>query len=318
MSRTRHDQFAKELLAGLLETVGLAKTEVNVTSEVRKIDLLFVPLPEKAADRQPLGLLGRIAATACLIEPYRNPPAHDEINACQLRLLIQRGERQREAKRNGQSLREDDYEMLWVVGPTISQAVVAAFGAQPSQEWGTGVYLCSSGWRTVLVAVHQLTPGRDTLWLRVLGRGKIQQQAIEEVLALPKETPLRNLALQLINAWKIRTEQLGELSVEEEEQLMNFSPAYLEWEEQTLQKGRQEGRQEGRELGQQEGELRGRELGRQEAAREVLVRLLTRKFGPLSAQVVSEIQSIADTEKLEQLAEALIDAPDLQSFRQHL
>jgi hypothetical protein len=52
MSRTPHDQFAKELLAGLLETVGLAQTEVNVTSEVRRIDLLFVPLPEKAEFRK--------------------------------------------------------------------------------------------------------------------------------------------------------------------------------------------------------------------------------------------------------------------------
>jgi len=68
MSRIRHDQFAKELLAGLLETVGKPQTEVNVTSEVRRIDLLFVPLPEKGEFRQ---RLGRIAATACLIEPYK-------------------------------------------------------------------------------------------------------------------------------------------------------------------------------------------------------------------------------------------------------
>lgn len=67
MSRIRHDQFAKELLTGLLQTVGEAKTELNVTSEVRKIDLLFVPLPEKADDRQKLGLPGRIATTTCLI-----------------------------------------------------------------------------------------------------------------------------------------------------------------------------------------------------------------------------------------------------------
>ncbi|MBC8124079.1 MAG: hypothetical protein H7Y22_19865 [Gemmatimonadaceae bacterium] len=199
MSRTRHDQFAKELLAGLLQTVGLAKTEVNVTSEVRKIDLLFLPLTEKAADRQSLGLLGRIAASACLIEPYRNPPAQDDVRACVLRLLIQHGERQRQARRSGQGLKEHDYEMLWVVGPTISQALLAAFGAQASQAWGPGVYWLDSGWRTALVAVHQLLPGRETLWLRVLGRGTVQQQAIAEILALPEEDPLRDLALKLIS-----------------------------------------------------------------------------------------------------------------------
>jgi hypothetical protein len=44
----------------------------------------------------------------------------------------------------------------------------------------------------------------------------------------------------------------------------------------------------------------------------------TRKFGSLSAQVVSQVQAIDNTEKLEQLAEALIDAPDLQTFLQNL
>jgi hypothetical protein len=38
----------------------------------------------------------------------------------------------------------------------------------------------------------------------------------------------------------------------------------------------------------------------------------------LSAQVVSQVQAIDNTEKLEQLAEALIDAPDLQTFLQNL
>jgi len=133
MTRTKHDQFAKELLSGLLETVGIANTEVKVTSEIRGIDLLFAPLSEKAADRDKLGLLGRIAATACIIEPYRNAPGNEDILICILRLVIQRGERQRKANREKQSLHEDDYEMLWVVGPTISQAVLGAFGAQPAE-----------------------------------------------------------------------------------------------------------------------------------------------------------------------------------------
>jgi hypothetical protein len=75
---------------------------------------------------------------------------------------------------------------------------------------------------------------------------------------------------------------------------MNFSPAYIAWEEQTLQ----------------EGELRGQ--------RGILLKQMTRKFGSLSAQVVSQVQAIDNTEKLEQLAELLIDAPDLQTFLQNL
>ncbi len=310
MTRNKHDQFAKELLSGLLETVGIANTEVKVTSEIRGIDLLFAPLSEKAADREKLGLLGRIATTACIIEPYRNAPGNEDILICIMRLVIQRGERQRKANREKQTLNEDDYEMLWVVGPTISQAVLAAFGAQSADGWGAGVYFLASGFRTFLVAVHQLTPTRDTLWLRILGRGKIQTQAIDEVLALPIDDPMRNLALKLINQWRIRVEQSQDLSPDEQEQLMNFSPAYIAWEEQTLQKGRQEGRQEGELRGRQEGELRGQ--------REMLLQFMTLKFGDLNPQVVSQIQAIDNTVKLQQLADAIIHSPDLQAFLQNL
>jgi predicted transposase YdaD len=91
---------------------------------------------------------------------------------------------------------------------------------------------------------------------------------------------------------------------------MNVSSAYTEWKQKTLQ----EGELRGREIGQQEG----RQEGRLEAAREILLGQLTRKFGSLGAQVISQMQAITDVEKLKQLSEALIDAPDLHSFRQSL
>jgi predicted transposase YdaD len=68
----------------------------------------------------------------------------------------------------------------------------------------------------------------------------------------------------------------------------------------------QEGVEEGVEKGRQEGELRGQ--------REMLLKQLNRKFGSLNAQVVSQVQAIDNTEKLEQLAVTLMDAPDLQAF----
>jgi predicted transposase YdaD len=72
----------------------------------------------------------------------------------------------------------------------------------------------------------------------------------------------------------------------------------------------QEGVEEGRQEGQQEGELRGQ--------REMLLQFVTLKFGSLSAQVVSQIQAIEITEKLQQLADAIIHSPDLQTFLQNL
>jgi hypothetical protein len=294
MSRIRHDQFAKELLAGLLETVGKPQTEVNVTSEVRRIDLLFVPLPEKAEFRQRLGLLGRIAATVCLIEPYRNPPTEEEIRSCLLKLFIQHGERQREARRARQTLQRDDYDLLWVLSPTLSDTFLADFRAQHEDGWEPGIYWLCRPLRTALVAVHQLPGGRETLWLRILGRGRAQQQAIQEVLALAEDDPLRELALRLLTSWRIRAQQQAELSAEERELIMNLSSAYLEWEQKTWQEGVQVGE------------------------RRMLLGLLTERFGPLPQALIARIEAIQEVSRLEDLAKALLRTPDLQSFEQLL
>ena len=48
-----------------------------------------------------------------------------------------------------------------------------------------------------------------------------------------------------------------------------------EWTQQWLEEGRQQGRQEGRQQGRQEG--------RQEGEAELLLRMIERRFGPLSA-----------------------------------
>lgn len=37
-----------------------------------------------------------------------------------------------------------------------------------------------------MILLNQLPPTPKTLWLRLLGKGATQQQAIQEVLALPK------------------------------------------------------------------------------------------------------------------------------------
>jgi predicted transposase YdaD len=73
-----------------------------------------------------------------------------------------------------------------------------------------------------------------------------------------------------------------------------------------FQEGVEEGVEKGRQEGQKEGELRGQ--------REMILKQLNRKFGSLSTQVVSQVQAIDNTEKLEQLAVTLMDAPDLQAF----
>jgi hypothetical protein len=73
MTRFIYDDFAKQFLEELLIKFGLVELSKKISSEVQEIDLFFTPFPEKKAKLIKLGLLGKIAQTPAIIEPYHNP-----------------------------------------------------------------------------------------------------------------------------------------------------------------------------------------------------------------------------------------------------
>jgi predicted transposase/invertase (TIGR01784 family) len=58
--------------------------------------------------------------------------------------------------------------------------------------------------------------------------------------------------------------------------------------------------------------------GVEEGERRVLIRQLTKRFAPLPEDIVARLEAITDAARLEQLAEAVLTAPDLESFEQLL
>ena len=140
--------------------------------------------------------------------------------------------------------------------------------------------------KTGVIAIHQLPKTEETRWLRLLGKGTVQEQAIAEVLSLPRDDPQRAGTLQLLVNWKISLELTGELEQEEQSLMATLSQAYLEWEQQTEQRG------------EQRGELR--------EAKSLVLRLLTRRVGELPESVRSQIDHLS-LPQLEALGEALLD-----------
>ncbi len=248
MTRQPHDQFAKQYLEELLAPLGQVETSREVSPEVRQVDVWFVPTPTPATEPQNLGLLGQMAATASLFEPFRNAPTPVEVLDCQSKLNSVRSEMRRKARREGNAFAEADWPRLWILSPSCSARLLNGFGAKLDElgNWSQGVYFLPEFQKMALVAINQLPVTEDTLWLRVLGKGGTQQRAIDELLALPKENPFRRNILEILANWRINVNESENLSEEDRELLMNLSPAYLRWQEETLQKGRQEGRQEGR------------------------------------------------------------------------
>jgi predicted transposase YdaD len=134
-----------------------------------------------------------------------------------------------------------------------------------------------------------------------LGKGKTQQQAINEVIAFNDRDPRRSSILKLLANWKISIEITGQVS-EEQELMMALSQAYLEWEQRTEQRGLEKGLQQGAAQGEQS----------------LILRQLSRRVGEVAPAMLQQIQGLPLVQ-LESLGEALLDftsADDLATWMQ--
>ncbi|MFP4101623.1 MAG: hypothetical protein ACLFWZ_13680 [Coleofasciculus sp.] len=185
----------------------------------------------------------------------------------------------RKARRERTSFPESDWPHLWILSPSCSPRLLDGFGAKlhPSADWGEGVYFMAKFLKTALIAINQLPVTEDTLWLRVLGKRGTQKQAINELVALPQQNPYRQTILQILANWRITINESDNLSEQDRELLMNLSPAYLKWQEETLEQGKREGIQEGRLEGRLEGQ------------RQMAENFLRVRFGELDPELASTI-----------------------------
>ncbi|MEZ2233726.1 flagellar assembly protein H [Microcoleus sp.] len=264
MTRFIHDRFAKEYLEELLSPIGTVNIGRDVTSEVREIDVYFTPITQNPEYLKTLGLLGKMATTTAIIEPFRNPANVSEICSCLGKLLDVRGELERQSRRENTRLDDSQLPKLWILMPTASKALVDSFNAKPDIEnWMEGIYFFGESLRTAIVAIHQLPETPETLWLRILGKGKVQQRAIAQLSALPTDDPLRMIALELLYRLQsnLVTDIPQELEPEERELIMAIAPLFQQQIEAAQQKARQEGLERGLERGLEQGLERGLERG---------------------------------------------------------
>ncbi len=130
---------------------------------------------------------------------------------------------------------------------------------------------------------------KDTLWLRVLGKGATQKRAVEELIELPETNPFRTNLLEILASWRNNLELRDNLSSEEQEVIMNLSPAYLKQREEWKQEGKQEGKLEGK----QEGKLEGKQEGKLEGQLSMIASLLEGRFGTLDSELSGLVEQIA-------------------------
>jgi len=307
MPRNPHDQFAKQFLEELLAPFGQVELSREILGESRWIDLWFQPHPQGLTlSTIDLGLLGTITQFPCLLEPYRNPPDFDEVRSC----LSKHYAVMADQKRQDLPTQEADLPHLWILAPTFSERSRRYCGAVADRTLPPGCYALAPLLHTHIIVLHQLPKNPHTLWLRLLGEGRCQQEAIEEVIALPHPDPHRDLALELLVNWKIALEIFPQPS-EEEETFMALSQAYREWELKTMFIGEQRGIQI--------GEQRGIQIAEQQQRRMILELLemeLELKFGDRGLGLMSYLEAVSSLEDLYELVKAMKRLNDWDQVQQ--
>jgi Domain of unknown function (DUF4351) len=287
MTQFPHDEFAKNFLDSLLSPMGTVEISQQISSEVRYADVYFTPQPD-AVNSSELGLLAKLTTSAVVFEPFRNSVKIPQIRACMSKLFDLHQALGKEAKKEKQpELAEDNLPMLWILTPTLSAPILEGFGAKLDLEsWGEGVYLMPTYFKTGIIVIHQLPKTPETLWVRILGKGRVQEQAIKEVAALPVAHPQRDNVLELLGNLKVILEARVTIEPEEQELIMQLSPLYLEKI------------QAAESVGEQRGEIKEGQI--------LILRLLKRRVGDVSTDVEARVKALALVQ-LEELGEALLD-----------
>jgi hypothetical protein len=240
MTRLIHDKFAKDYFESLLEPFGKVNSQKRVSAEDQYIDVWFEPAPENLVELNELGCLGRMATTPSIFEPFRNPVTPEQIGDCLLKLLLVKAQMKRQARREDSSFTEESVPRLWILTPTASSKVLSGFNAVQTPEELEGFYTLGSSLSTQIIVIHQLPRLPETLWLRVLGRDRVQKEAIDELEALSENNPFRQRALELLYTLQNNLKSKQDIESEDRELIMRLEPLYQQEREQRDREIKQE------------------------------------------------------------------------------
>ncbi|EDN69004.1 conserved hypothetical protein [Beggiatoa sp. PS] len=262
MTRQPYDQYSKEALLEILAFFG-GKSEAQRPIHPKEIyyaDISFEPPPTLSKNKlKKVGVLGDMIATPCLIEYFWTPPTQIETCLCLMKLFSWHGDLLREAKRKKKEMEKKNpskvkhlqevlpkvLPKLWILTTSAPKPYLEDFEVKSRQpEWCKGFYFLSKALNTGIIAIDQLPETNETVWLRILGKGQTQLQAVETLATLDDHGPLFQNVFDVFYKWHEDTKAQDHLTPEDKELLMILSPAYEKSRTQALLEGMLQGRLE--------------------------------------------------------------------------
>jgi len=142
--RNHFDHLAKQIGQKALGPTGDAAAHDPINAETQYADLRYEPDPARQAERDRLGLLGRLAAVPCLIEVYSHAFNAEEFRACLAKHLTSwqgRARKTRGARRSEPEAEGSGDPFLWIITAGAPRTVLTQLELRPARDWPTGMYL---------------------------------------------------------------------------------------------------------------------------------------------------------------------------------
>ncbi|BAZ16664.1 hypothetical protein NIES4071_85420 [Calothrix sp. NIES-4071] len=258
-------QFGKGLFSALLSPYGTVEIDKELPPAEPKVIPIYCTPNIDTQIPDDLGLLKRFLNKNTLFHPYFNEIEEFDIHDCLLVILNLFKEYDARDERytlefdnflkehsdyldefKDEDEDEDDYEhedyayrdakdlwirehffpFSWVIVPTVSESLLDGFRADPSEDWEKGIYFMAPIFRMGIIAIDELPRTYETLWLRLLTKGEVLLQAIDEIEALPQGNPLRFKALNSLMGLYTSLQASQDLDAEDENLIARLSQIY--------------------------------------------------------------------------------------------
>jgi len=286
MLRALDDQLAKRLLCATYEKVAVAHVEEELLPDAQAVDAWFEPDPSYAAELAERGLLGRMMprGIATIFESYSDSPTIVEYRSCVRKQLTLDHLRGKEASKNKEARPEIPW--LWMLSAGQPRSVLDGYGFAPIPSLPPGFWQRQPADAVGLVVMRDLPKTRETLLLRLMGGRQLRKEAMAELLLLPKDAWERQVATPPLVALRQIAEQ--DPDAEAREYMIDTNVLYSQWEQKTLEEGRQE--------------------GQLNEARAALRRVLATRKLALSAEQEAQIDACEELPRLERWLEQAVTA----------
>jgi hypothetical protein len=172
-----------------------------------------------------------------LFEHCWNPPSIADLDSCLVKRIELDAEELRAARREKRPRSSVRRTTACVIFPTLSVRLAVETGARQMKSLPRGFYALAPFLHIVFVVTNELPRIPSTLWLRLLGRGQVFLDAIDDLKRGRVPTSLRGDTLTLLTAWRADVPPQEDLSEEERELRMTFE----RWERKLEAKGEARG-----------------------------------------------------------------------------